>query len=188
MESESFSDSCNDSVEELDELDNSFEVEESENDEVNCEIPSQDLIIAENWKRIPSDKYLKVQRNEAFPTPRIPIDETLDDPYNLFCHFFPNEMFELIATESNRYHDQYIELHPNHRTVNKAVRKTTWRDMTIETARGFIAIILLMGIVPRHYIRDHWKANPLLQSVVHKHIDRERFVYIWQFLHLYDNK
>lgn len=141
----------------------------------------------ENWKHIPGDKYLNVERKENMPSAKIPIDESLEDPYNLFCLFFPDELFQLIVTETNRYFHQFIEENPNSILAKNGCRNYQWKDLTIDTARGFVAATFLMGLIPRHDMLDHFKSG-ILQSNIKKYISKERFVDIWRFLHLHDNR
>lgn len=182
MESDSSSD--NSSVVEENEM--SFDDEEKEHGE-DIKIDEPDVLY-ENWKHISAEKYLNAQRNETMPSPKIPIDESLNDPYTLFCHFFPDELMEMIASQTNRYYRQFMEENPNYTTEHKSSNIDRWQDMTVQTTRAYLAIIFLMGIIPRSYVEDHWRANALLKSVVAQHIQKGRFYMIWRFLHLNDNR
>lgn len=192
MESESDLDSGSDCDEELYEMDKGedqqLEDDDKEYDEKkNKRNPTSD-VFSDNWKHISGDKYLNVGRNETLPSPKIPIDSSLEDPYNLFCLFFPDELFNLIAVETNRYYHQFIEENKHKFTKNQILKQNKWNDLTVETAKSFVAIIFLMGINPRHSLRDHWQSNPLLRSVASDHISSGKFLQIWRFLHLHDNR
>ena len=75
---------------------------------------------------------------------------------DLFCHFFTDEVWSLIVSETNRY--------------ASATRKSTpcaraWYDTTFEELKAFVGILILMGIQRLPRLEMYWSNKyPLIST------------------------
>ncbi|GBM53197.1 PiggyBac transposable element-derived protein 4 [Araneus ventricosus] len=167
--------------EEYSESDSSYEdiSDESDSDE-------DTLDAARNWCRID-------QENLAPPPPRFPfsgnpgLNTRMDgsSPIEFFCIFFDDDIVGYIASETNRYAEDFIE--KNDLTPSSRVQK--WKDVDSSEIRVFLGIIILQGIVQKPLQKWYWSQRPLLSTPYLKQLMSEkRFSIIMKFLHFTNNE
>lgn len=109
------------------------------------------------------------------PVSWIPEDGTAIDFFSLL---FPEELFELMVMETNRYARQQIQTKPD----------TTWRETTIEEMKAFLGLHVLFGIKQLPSTRLYWSENALLGvPEVKKIMPRNRFDKLTEYFHLNDS-
>ncbi|GBM78914.1 PiggyBac transposable element-derived protein 4 [Araneus ventricosus] len=163
------------------ESDSSYEdiSDESDSDEAT-------LDAARNWCRID-------QENLAPPPPRFPfignpgLNTRMDgsSPIEFFCIFFDDDIVGYIASETNRYAEDFIE--KNYLTPSSRVQK--WKDVDLSEIRVFLGIIIFQGIVQKPLQKWYWSQKPLLSTPYLKQLMSEkRFSIIMKFLHFTNNE
>lgn len=94
---------------------------------------------------------------------------------------FADDLWNLIVTETNRYHDQQALAEPHK-------HKRKWSPITREEMEAFVGIIIHMGVVKLPRIKMYWSNNTLLhQKSVSEVMSQTRFIQIWRYFHLADN-
>lgn len=98
-----------------------------------------------------------------------------------FEHLFDDEMWEMIVSETNRYHEQQKASDPDH-------HKTQWRPVTKGEVQAFVGIRILMGIIRLPHFMMYWESDQLAhQESIANIMPRTRFFQIWRYFHLADN-
>ena len=88
---------------------------------------------------------------------------------------FTDDMWDLIVTETNRYHDQQA-------TAEPTKHNGKWSPVTREEMEAFLGIIILMGIA------KYWSNDSLVhQERINSVMSQTRFLQIWRYFHLADN-
>ena len=114
----------------------------------------------------------------AGPTQRYPNDRREG---TFFCAMFTDDMWNLIVTETNRYHDQQASAEPHK-------HKVKWTPVSREEMEAFVEIMIYMGIVKLPRIKMYWSNDTFLhQETVSSVMSQTRFLQIWQYFHLADN-
>ena len=73
-----------------------------------------------------------------------------------FCHFFSDEVWDLITVETNCYANSTIENNPS---------IPTWSDTIVEELKAFVGLLILMGIVRLPRLELYWSTNyPLIRT------------------------
>lgn len=91
-----------------------------------------------------------------------------------------NDM-ELMATETNRYHEQQVAAEPNN-------HKRKWSTVTWDEVEAFIAILIYMGIVKVPQMHLYWSTDNLIhQERVSSIMTQTLFPQTRRFFHLADN-
>ena len=119
---------------------------------------------------------------EPSPGPRNRYPQGSETPAGLFFEeMFTDEMWDLIAAETNRYHEQQSTAEPNK-------HKTKWTPVCKDEIKTFIGIIIFMGIVKLPRIAMYWSSDALChQQTVSNLMPYIRFFQIWRYFHLADN-
>ena len=114
------------------------------------------------------------------PTQRYPNGAEIREG-TVFDQMFTDEIWNLMVTETNRYHDQQAASEPNK-------HKRKWRPVTKEEMQAFIGIIIYMGIVKLPRITMYWSMDNLVhQESVSSVMTQTRFFQIWRYFHVADN-
>jgi len=144
-----------------------------------------DNLSPEDWNEITADKY------KEYYDYLIPAESNIDlycqEPYDVFEKIITDEIFELLAEETNRYHKQFIRDNPNYLSNFKQSHIKDFKELTKEMMKSFIGILYLLGINIRTNILDHWSSNPLLNSPISNYISSDKFQLYWKFLHCNNN-
>ena len=105
-----------------------------------------------------------------------------------FHIIFPQDMYETIATNSNRYVPIFAEKMRQQRQLPK------WRDKHYETItaadiRAYLGIRMIMGIDKKPSIEDYWSLDPALGNMkISSTMSRRRFLMIQRYLQTSDPK
>lgn len=102
-------------------------------------------------------------------------------PVEIFYLYFAAAVWDLLATETNRYANQFMAAKPG--TYHWANNPTNINEM-----KAFVAILLAMGIkrLPQYHM--YWATSAMLINRFFPSImPRNRFQAILRFLHLADN-
>ncbi|CAL1278575.1 unnamed protein product [Larinioides sclopetarius] len=106
-------------------------------------------------------------------------------PIEFFSIFFDDDIVCYIASETNRYAENFIEkseLTPSSRVHN-------WKDVDSSEIRVFLGIIILQGIVQKPLQKWYWSQRPMLNTPYLKELMSEkRFSIIMKFLHFSNNE
>jgi len=86
------------------------------------------------------------------------VDTTDFQPLQYFKLFFPDSVFELMSSETNRYADQFFE---SRAVLSPKSRFRNWKPTTPEEMKGFIALHIEMGLDWRYRVDEHWSTRPL---------------------------
>jgi len=90
-------------------------------------------------------------------------------------------IWELMATETNRYHEQQVAAEPNN-------HKRKWSTVMWDEVEAFIAILIHMGIVKLPQIHLYWSTDNLIhQERVSSIMTQTLFPQTRRFFHLADN-
>ena len=93
----------------------------------------------------------------------------------------PDDVVNLLVTETNRYAQQYKDDHP----TNKAA--TSWKPVTQETMKAFLAIVLYMGMVNLPTLQMYWNTHWIFSFSIADIMSRNDFLAILKFLHCANN-
>ena len=104
-------------------------------------------------------------------------------PEDCFSLFFDDQLWQFLVDNTNLYASQKIR---SMRTSNSSLYKT-WRPVTIPEMKGFVAVVLNMGIIQLSDLKDYWSTSdttnlPFFRSV----FPRNRFFQIFGALHVGD--
>jgi len=69
--------------------------------------------------------------------------------------FLDDNFYELMVTETNRYHHQNVEQYV---TKKKTIK---WTDLTISEFKKFLGLLILMGQISKSTIDEYWTTDPL---------------------------
>ena len=91
------------------------------------------------------------------PGRRVPLPETttVSDYFNIFIK---DDDFEEIATETNRYAEQYFE---NNQNLGTFSRFRKWQNTCASEIKRYIALILAMWIISQSDINEYWSTDPV---------------------------
>ena len=76
------------------------------------------------------------------------------NPVDYFDLFFPNEVYELMATETNRYADQFRAYNPDR---GQHSRFNAWEETNISEMKAYVALQIAMGLCQKHELADYWE-------------------------------
>ena len=101
--------------------------------------------------------------------------------------FFDNKIVELIASETNRYAEQFLE----ERLANLKTRSRSkeWTDTNSNEIRVFLALLLLQGVNHKPLIQQYFsKRASLYTPFFGDIIDKNSFILLHKFLHFNNNQ
>lgn len=111
----------------------------------------------------------------VFPTNTSMVDEFVD-------MFIGNDLFEFIATETNRYHAQ------NCGKYKEQKKSAKWFDVTVAELKKWFGLIIIMGLVKKPRMEDYWSTNPLIETpIFSKTMSRNKFRQILTYIHFANN-
>ncbi len=128
------------------------------------------------WKNEEPQSYMQQYTQTQGPTsPDVTGDST---SVELFCHFFSDDVWDLIKKETNGYAGTCI-------TNNLSGH--VWNDTTVEELKAFVGI--LMGIVRLPQLELYWSTNfPLICTPgISNIMPKTKFEQLFRFFHLNDN-
>ncbi|XP_047486128.1 piggyBac transposable element-derived protein 4-like [Penaeus chinensis] len=99
----------------------------------------------------------------------------------IFSSLFPEELFQTIVDETNRYARQ------NPRTPSSHMKG--WEDTTVWEVCSYVGLRFLMGLHAKRCQRDLWSTDPLMcSSVFAKTMSRDRFNILTSALNFANNE
>lgn len=106
-------------------------------------------------------------------------------PIYYFSLFFTVSLLDLFVVETNRYASQILESNLN---ISPHSSKVQFRPVTRNEIKGFLAVILNMGIIKKPTIKSYWSCSssqsiPWFQNM----FSRSRFQLLLRFFHIVDN-
>ena len=131
-------------------------------------------------------------RNDANPAPQLTVEPGLTTPPPAHADidyyvrlFLPDEVFDFLAAESNRYAAQYLAT----QMLGPHARAQAWKPATRSDMKRFIATYFLSGIVRKSQLQQYWSHDVYLETPWFGRImSRDRFLLLLQFLHFYNNE
>lgn len=138
-----------------------------------------------NWQEVPNN--VKNIPFTAIAGLCLDVSETLETNCNeldLFTLFCGDELFEMIARETNDYAVQEI---------NRALRKNlksdkSWTCVTKDELKSYVALYIAMSQVKKPDIKMNWSKRKIIETPFYSTVmARDRFVDISRFLHFSDN-
>lgn len=95
--------------------------------------------------------------------------------------FLGDDLFELLATETNRYRAQVASKYNEYKSVK-------WVDVTVKEMKKFLGLIILMGQVRKDDIYDYWSTISYIETPIFpKTMSQNRFMQIWRMWHFCNN-
>ena len=135
--------------------DESEDSSESEDEDEVC--PVRNLLVNNEWKENLTGLNLPAFVEQTGVTHNLNPDAR---PIDYIFWFLPQEFFEILATETNRYAEQKG---PNPR----------WSPTNAEEMRAFVSVNIFMGVRQLPRISNYWStderfANPFISSIMPK--------------------
>ena len=112
------------------------------------------------------------------------VDTTDFQPVNYFQLFFPDSVFTLMSTETNRYAQQFFD------SVDRlppSSRFHKWKPTTPGELKGFVALQIEMGLDWRYRVSEHWSTRSLSPGGFGDVMSRDRYLLLQSFLHFSDS-
>ena len=101
------------------------------------------------------------------------------NPIDVFNEFFTKDIIDMIVTQTNIYGKQKI-------LGNNSTTK--WEEISENTIRSFLGLLIIMGLHRLPRIRHYWSRNKIFYTeVVANVMSRNEFYRILSALHLSDN-
>ncbi|XP_067121319.1 piggyBac transposable element-derived protein 4-like [Centruroides vittatus] len=105
-------------------------------------------------------------------------------PKDIFDHFFPQELVELIVNETNKYANKYIKLRRMNRMQKKSSRDKSWTDTNPDEIRVLLALFILQGIVVKPELQMYFSRSKIIDTpFFYEVMSRDRFQILLSFLH-----
>lgn len=135
------------------------------------------------------NEHVTLSQSATFPnysqTEKINIDITNPSPQDIFLHFIPEEFWEYVATETNRYALQTIS--SSEPCIKSRCKE--WIPTNSNEMKKFVGIIICMGLVPCPNIVLYWSKNNLYTNQLIKNaMPRDRFILLKKFWHFSNNQ
>lgn len=109
----------------------------------------------------------------------VPIPEE-GKPIDFFQLIFDDNFLRSIVEQTNAY---AIEVLFSPGTMEKS-RITTWKELTVEELKIFLALMLHTGTISLTRLNDYWKTDPLFNlPLFRQYMSRNRFLLILRCLH-----
>ena len=107
------------------------------------------------------------------------------DPLAFFMLFFPQELFELMAYETNEYAticlDSPVDLPPKSRFQY-------WEDTTADEMKAYVGLQIYMGLTDKPAIKDYWATGDYDNTTRFCEVmSRNRYELLSWFMHFNDN-
>ncbi|XP_065915189.1 chimeric ERCC6-PGBD3 protein-like [Dysidea avara] len=102
-------------------------------------------------------------------------------PVDLFYLYFTDDVWDLLVTETNSYAALRFPCRQYARP---------WKDVTCEEMKAFIGMLIMMGILHLPHLDMYWQVNEEILSTpgISEIMSRDKFLQIYRFLHLADNR
>lgn len=105
---------------------------------------------------------------------------------DFFCAFFDQQVMSHIAEKTNNY---FKWVYGKTVFISPFSRLRKWVDTTPKELFVFFALLILMPLSKKHYVKDYWRNEPLLTTpVFNKYMTRDRFFGLFSFLQFTDRE
>lgn len=109
----------------------------------------------------------------------------LEDPLDFFNLFFDEELMNYIASETNRFADQFLEK----TELTPSARAQNWKETDAKEMRIFLAILLYEGIIQKPVEEWYWsKRHSICTPFINEVMPYKRFQILMKFLHFSNNE
>ena len=144
------------------------------------------------WEKVPTEnitnpkKLIKLDNIKNYSKEFKVIGIENLSPYQVFLKLFPEEVFELVATETNRYAKVMIN---KNQPLKPHSRLHKWKDVTPAKIKAFIAVELVMGIVKKPTLQSYWDDVFFLTETpgYAQVMSKDEYLLIRSALHFADN-
>lgn len=107
-------------------------------------------------------------------------------PLDYFKLFFPDELFECIADNTNLYAEQFFDS-PSYDELPVNSRFRKWQATSPNEMKKYVALQIAMGICSKPEIAEYWDKFWLTNVRFGKVMSRNRFELLSSFIHFNDN-
>ncbi len=102
------------------------------------------------------------------------------NPIDCYRHFITDEIIDLMVRETNRYAEQYLEVHE----ISRRSKHRQWKPTTHEEMLKFFGIIIEMGLVQMPQLNHYWSSSQLYGlEIIRSAMPTERFELLLTFWH-----
>ena len=113
-------------------------------------------------------------------------DMTNKSPIDFLQLLITDEMLEAIVVQTNLFAEQFIDKHEL--SSRSRVQQCNWSPHDVAELRKFLALVVIMGLVPYPCIEDSWVTSwPFATTTFSSVMSRDRFSLILRFIHLNDS-
>ena len=156
--------------------DSDISVNEEETSDTVCSEEEQ-VQDEDAWSNVLLNYDVEDFENETGPTNILPVEAKA---YEYFLQMFPEDLIELIVTETNRNAEQ--------KQQSSGRRDNNWSTVNAADIRAYIAIRFYQGIKGLPSARHYWSQNKLLRvDIVANLMPRNRYLKITEYLHFNDS-
>jgi len=160
------------------ESDSESEVEDDDNDENNTQKEVHDT----NWHiplgNQPTITFSNLSGINTYHSENFSYTE----PHSFYCLFVTNEIFEIIANQTNMYAAKIL-------SEQQSRRLDKWVETNPNEIKRFFGLIIWMGIVRLPKIHLHWSRDEVYnQTFPSKVMSRNRFELLLRFIHFSNNE
>lgn len=120
----------------------------------------------------------------VYQRPRSILVDTNDfKPVDYFSLLFPDEAFDLMSEETNRYAMQYLDTTAD---FSENSHFHYWHDTSSEEMKAYVALQIAMGLCQKPSLEDYWGTYWLTFTDFKRVMSRNRFEIVQTFLHFND--
>lgn len=112
------------------------------------------------------------------------LDSNMSEESDYFRKFIDDDIVQVMADETNRYHSLLTRNRPPGTSKMKK-----WVDVCLQEMIVFLALTLLMPHTSKHRMRDYWATDAYIYTPIYGNfMPRDRYQDIYRFLHFTDNE
>jgi hypothetical protein len=133
---------------------------------------SDDEISSNVWKEIESESDEEFMEDHGLVEEVTSAPEDyMVNPIDYYRHFITDEIIDLMIRETNRYEEQYLEVHE----ISRRSKYCQWKPTTHEEMLKFFGIIIEMGLVQMPQLNHYWSSSQLYGlEIIRSATPRER--------------
>ena len=171
------------------EIESEYDVSDSETESESVNVPQPATNTTTNgWTGVTSNHTIPVwcpeytrSRGRQFPADF----DSAKGPLEYFLLLFPDQAFELMAVETNRFALESLDTPAE---LPAYSRHRRWSDTTPDELKAFLGLQILIGLNPKPRIEEYWRVGePDSMPGFAEVMSRNRFQLLSTFLHFNDN-
>lgn len=115
--------------------------------------------VDDHWISMGEEEWAPSWQNSYNEEPKLLFDANNFKPVDFFYRFFPEDLFTMLAEQTNLYARQTIQrlgVLQQHSRLNK------WRETTADEMKAFTALQISMGLVTKPAIHMYWEESWLI--------------------------